>query len=278
MAYAVGTLKRYVFALRGAVPYCQAAVLTSKRAIRIPRTTDTPRNRPLEPLSVAVDFNLPRRVSFWGERTVFEIRACPETASRQLDCHHTITPGPRNDIRIRRRGAPPKRRHPPTIVHVRFLHKMSWSGKYDLARVALDVLMTNPKGDGVVVATRRRATLQASSTTAKFRGGVCRRLTHTSASQPCSSRAFTRHTQCPFDRYLARDAQAMSNEAQAGIWPVQELRCAAAPRQWRLAAMSSNASECYTILRGPGSLRTADLGGGGRSMLRRTNGDRFVFA
>jgi len=134
------------------------------------RTTDTLGNPPLDPLPVAVDVLILDRARHSGRSECFEIRVSGDGNSRRLDAT-TGGSRPGDDKRMRSCGATHKRRESATIVQrAAFLYKAALCrGKSTRSSRTWDVLMDEPKGDGVVVQRAAEQLSQKPSYDAKFK-------------------------------------------------------------------------------------------------------------
>jgi cytochrome c peroxidase len=172
--------------------------------------------RPLEPLPVTVDFDRPR--AELGELLFRNPSLSGDGKVACSDCHHESHGLADDQPHTAVAGRPETALNPPTMYNVRFLYKLSWSGKYDSLESHLDALMTNPK---VMASSWQRATERLSelpSYVAKFKAVFADGLTPPNVRQALLEYERSLVTpNSPFDRYLRGDAQAISSDAKQGF-------------------------------------------------------------
>ncbi|HEY1534355.1 MAG TPA: cytochrome-c peroxidase, partial [Polyangiaceae bacterium] len=168
MAYAgSGTFKRYVFAALLCCLGLASCGADEPAPDQGSEEVDTFGDRPLEPLPVAVDFDRARAAL--GELLFRDASLSGDGKVACSDCHHDDHGLADDKPHAVVAGRPETAVNPPTMYNVRFLYKLSWSGKYDSLESHLDTLMTNPK---VMASSWQRATERLSelpSYVAKFK-------------------------------------------------------------------------------------------------------------
>jgi cytochrome c peroxidase len=230
--------------------------------------------RPLEPLPITVDFDRPR--AELGELLFRDPSLSGDGKVACSDCHHESHGLADDQPHTAVAGRPETALNPPTMYNVRFLYKLSWSGKYDSLESHLDALMTNPK---VMASSWQRATERLSelaSYAAKFKAVFADGLTPPNVRQALLEYERSLVTpNSPFDRYLRGDAQAISSDAKQGFALFKSYGCASCHQGM---AIGGNVFERFGVLRDyfadRGHFETADLG---RFNVTSDERDRFVF-
>ena len=275
MAYAgSGTFKRYVFAALLCCLGLASCGADEPAPDQGSEEVDTFGDRPLEPLPVAVDFDRARAAL--GELLFRDASLSGDGKVACSDCHHDDHGLADDKPHAVVAGRPETAVNPPTMYNVRFLYKLSWSGKYDSLESHLDTLMTNPK---VMASSWQRASDQLAhrpNYDAKFKAVFADGLTpHNVRAAVLEYERSLVTPNSPFDRYLRGDAQAMSNEAKQGFGLFKSYGCASCHQGM---AIGGNLFERFGVLRDffadRGHFETADLG---RFNVTANERDRFVF-
>ena len=223
---------------------------------------------------MSVDFDRPRAAL--GELLFRDPSLSGDGKVACSDCHHENHGLADDKPRAVVVGRPETAVNPPTMYNVRFLYKLSWSGKYDSLESHLDALMTNPK---VMASSWQRASERLSqkpSYDAQFKAVFADGLTPHNVREAVLEYERSLVTpNSPFDRYLRGDAQALSNEAKQGFGLFKSYGCASCHQGM---AIGGNVFERFGVLRDffadRGHFETADLG---RFNVTSNERDRFVF-
>jgi cytochrome c peroxidase len=230
--------------------------------------------RPLEPLPIAVDFNRAR--AELGEQLFRDPRLSGDGKVACADCHHAehglADDAPHSAVANR----PATAVNSPTMYNVRFLHKLSWGGKYESLETHLDALIANPK---VMASSWQRASLQVSAApsyvvrfAAAFREGVTPQNVREALLEYERSLVTPN---APFDRFLRGDANAIPEEAKQGFGLFKSYGCASCHQGM---AVGGNLFERFGVLRDffadRGVVTSADWG---RFNVTSRESDRFVF-
>ncbi|MEI9947954.1 MAG: cytochrome c peroxidase [Pseudomonadota bacterium] len=231
-------------------------------------------DQPLEPLSVTADFDAARAAL--GEALFSEPRLSGDSKVACTDCHHAdhglADDKPHSFVN----GRPESAVNTPTMYNVRFLHKLSWGGKYDSLEAHIDALMKNPK----VMASSWELASQHLSEVASYREKFAAVFSEglTPSTVRLAILEYERSLitpNAPFDRYLRGDVQAISPEAKQGFVMFKSYGCSSCHQGM---AVGGNVFERFGVLRDffadRGHFDNADLG---RFNVTQREQDRFVF-
>ena len=230
--------------------------------------------QPIEPLPLTDD--LDSACAALGEVLFQDPRLSGDGKVACTDCHHVdhgmADAKPHSQVN----GRPETAVNSPTMYNVRFLHRLSWSGKYESLETHIDALMVNPK----VMASSWETATKHLSEVASYRqrfaavfgdgltpGNVRRAILEYERSLVTPN--------APFDRYLRGNAQAVSLEVKLGYGLFKSYGCASCHQG---VAIGGNVFERFGVLRDffadRGRFEVADLG---RFNSTQREQDRFVF-
>lgn len=244
-----------------------------------PRETETHEadsigEQPIEPLPLTSDFDVAQAAL--GEILFAEPRLSGDGKVACTDCHHAEHGWADDKPHSRISGRPESAVNVPTMYNVRFLYKLSWSGKYESLETHIDGLMTNPKvmASSWEIASKHLSELASyrQMFAAVFRDGL------TPSNLRSAILDYERSLvtpNAPFDRYLRGNLQAVSPEAKQGYAMFKSYGCASCHQGM---AIGGNVFEKFGVLRDlfadRGHFESADLG---RFNFTQREQDRFVF-
>ena len=230
--------------------------------------------QPIEPLPLSFDFDEAR--ADLGEALFSEPRLSGDGKVACTDCHRKNHGWADDQAHSAVNGRPDSPVNVPTMYNVRYLYKLSWSGKYDSLESHVDALMVNPKvmSSSWEIAAKHLA--EVPDYRKRFASVFSDGLTPNNVRESILDYERSLVTpNAPFDQYLRGNAEAVSAEVKQGYAMFKSYGCSSCHQGM---AIGGNVFERFGVLRDffadRGHFDNADLG---RFNVTQRDQDRFVF-
>ena len=239
-----------------------------------PNPFETTTDQPLEPLPLTVDVEQ-AKVTL-GARLFEEPLLSGDGRVKCTDCHlasHALADErPRSVVS----GRPESPVNSPTMYNVRYLYKLSWSGRFESLEAHNDALMTNPNVMASSWPGAAERLAKKPDYVAAFRAVFADGLTPQNVRAALVEYERSLVTpNAPFDRYLRGDQSAIPPDAKRGYALFKSYGCASC-HQGR--AVGGNMLQRVGVMRDyfadRGAVKPPDFG---RYNVTKLERDRFVF-
>jgi cytochrome c peroxidase len=239
-----------------------------------PSPFETTTDQPIEPLPLEVD--VAEAKAQLGERLFGEPLLSGDGKVKCTDCHlesHALADErPHSTVT----GRPESPVNSPTMYNVRYLYKLSWSGRFESLEAHNDALMANPNVMASSWAGAAERLAKKPGYTQSFRAVFADGLTPQNVRAALLEYERSLVTpNAPFDRYLRGDRSAIGPDAQRGYALFKSYGCASCHQG---KAVGGNMLQRVGVMRDyfadRGGVKSSDFG---RFNVTKLERDRFVF-